>query len=113
MMNSRAWIIVPVVFFLALNLSVNVLYRPFNLDHWGYMLMSRAVLEGQRPYADFFFASPPVFIYSTAFFFALFGVGLDAAKICTLIIGIVGILAYFIMCEREKKVSALCPQFFL
>lgn len=100
---SRATVILPLMLFISLNLTTNILERPSNLDHWLYLVMAREVNNGNLPYLDFFLASPPGFIYSISLFFALFGAGIAAAKIYTLIIGILFICIFYTVGEREKR----------
>lgn len=57
---------------------INLLEMPFERDEGDYVLAGRLLLDGAKPYIDFYEQKPPGLFYTYAFFTAIFGTGATA-----------------------------------
>ena len=72
-------------------------------DEHIYFLMGKAILGGYQPYRDFFSAHMPLFLYSAASMFSVFGVSISAGKIIPLTASLAVALLTLLIGERMKK----------
>jgi hypothetical protein len=84
--------------------------RGVNADEGFYLAASRAVLEGQRLYADVFFPQMPYLPIAEAFLFSLTGVSLDAGRALSVIAGAfgAGLVAAFVWRDERRVDVLLC-----
>ncbi len=66
-----------------------------------YFYMGKLILEGQLPYRDFFFASPPVQIFGTAGFLGLFGTHVILLKILPIVACVVSSIFLFVIVKKK------------
>jgi 4-amino-4-deoxy-L-arabinose transferase-like glycosyltransferase len=70
--------------------------------------MGNSILNGKTPYNDFFFAHPPLQVYTLALIYRLFGVSFVAGKMLTLIMSTLSVfLVYSILKELYDEKSGL------
>jgi 4-amino-4-deoxy-L-arabinose transferase-like glycosyltransferase len=75
------------------------IYPTFSDENF-YFNVANIVSEGEAPYKDFFFAHPPLQIYTLALFFKFFGVSFLLGKILVLIISSLTVFLLFLI-SRE------------
>jgi len=88
--------------------------HPTFSDENTYINMGKEVLNGKVPYKDFFFAHPPLQLYSLALIFKIFGSSFLAAKIFSLMVSFASVfLLFFITRELFNEKIALISSILL
>jgi Gpi18-like mannosyltransferase len=96
-----------------ITLFINLLLiHPTFSDENFYFNVGKNILEGKIPYKDFFFAHPPLQVYTIAFLFKLFNTSFFVGKLLTLISSSLCVLLVFLISKKafDKKsgfISAL------
>lgn len=76
-----------------------------NTDENIYFYMAKILAEGQWPYADYFFAHPPLHVVLPGLFFAVFGFSLTLAKLLPVAFCLIGGLALHATLARHLSRS--------
>ena len=88
--------------------------HPTFSDENTYINMGKEVLNGKIPYEDFFFAHPPLQLYSLALIFKIFGSSFLAAKVFSLVVSFASVfLLFFITRELFNEKIALISSILL
>ena len=91
--------------FLSIFFKLFFIHPTFSDENF-YFNVAKNILEGKTPYKDFFFAHPPLQVYTIALFFNLFGITFFVGKMLTLISSsICALLIYFILKELYNSKS--------
>jgi len=97
--------------FVSIVLRLFFIHPTFSDENF-YFNVAKSVKEGEIPYKDFFFAHPPLQIYTLALFFKIFGVSFLLGKILVLIISSLTIfLLFFISKELFDEKTAFIASF--
>lgn len=84
------------------------LYPYLGYDEGTYALFSRFILNGLKPYTDFFYAHPPLFIYLQALFFKVLGDSLFTARLFSVMMSaLLSVATYFLVREITNERGAL------
>lgn len=79
-----------------------------NTDENIYFYMARTLADGQWPYADYFFAHPPLHVVLPGLLFSVFGFSLTFAKVLPLAFCLIGALAlHATLARRAGRAPAL------
>ncbi len=101
--EKSEWFVLFVLLAIFLALKISVL-APHFADGWIYFYFGKLVSEGQTPYLDFYYSSPPFIPYLMGFFHSLFGFKLNFANLLPVLFSAVDAILIFIF--LRKKVSA-------
>ena len=102
------WVMVAGVIILFLIIKVPQIDYRYG-DENIYFLMGKLITEGQFPYQDFFFASPPLQLIFTALFVALFGFHVYAMKFISLLtVAGSAFFLYVILKKNKSEVAGVC-----
>ncbi|MCC6623867.1 MAG: hypothetical protein IT385_21590 [Deltaproteobacteria bacterium] len=82
---------------------------PSNTDENIYFYMAELVASGRMPYADFFFAHPPLHILVPGLFFAVFGWSLTLAKLFALVASLVTGIGLWLIARRGSAPRGTLP----
>ncbi len=76
-------------------------------DEYIYLYMCRRIAEGAIPYADFFFAHPPLHLLPGTLLLALFGFSLPLAKVVPAVAGAVAGIAVYRVARRAGPLQGI------
>src|SRR5437763_16229593 len=79
------------------------IYWPFDYDQGTFAYGGTAILNGQRPYIDFWDIKPPNIFYTYATAFALFGKSVRSIRIFDYLNALVTIALLFLLATRLWK----------
>ncbi|MFH1786143.1 MAG: hypothetical protein ABH829_00615 [archaeon] len=103
MPRRHAAIIALIALFLIFKVAVIPYAHNVEDDANLYAYMARLVSEGEAPYRDFVFASPPLMLYLAAGLFAVFGASYPVALIIPVLAGAGTLLLTYLIGEKMKK----------
>jgi 4-amino-4-deoxy-L-arabinose transferase-like glycosyltransferase len=91
------------------------LLHPTFSDENFYFNVGKNILQGKIPYKDFFFAHPPLQVYTLALFFKIFGLSFSVGKILSLIASSLSVLLIYLILKElyNKKTGFLAAIIFL
>ena len=107
MMSRRAWICLAVPAALYVLLAINfVFWGGFVGDEGYYAWMSRAVLNGMKPYRDFLCPQMPFMLYVYAAWFQFVGAGIVEGRFLSAILGTASVLLVGLAIQRRAGLLA-------
>ena len=92
-----------------------IFLHPSFSDENVYFLMGKSLTEGKTPYKDFFFAHPPLQIYTLALLFSVFGSSFIIGKMLTLITSTLCVVLTFLISKElfDEKTAFITAIIFL
>lgn len=101
-LNKHKFFILLLSAYVVMSFFSTQLQNPLS-DSWIYMNLAKAIVGGQTPYKDFFYAHQPLFLYALALFYWILGVSINTSKVYAVTIG-AGILCItYLLGEHIRK----------
>lgn len=89
------------ILILILSIVIRLLFlHPTFSDENFYFNVAKSIVEGETPYKDFFFAHPPLQVYTLASFFKIFGTSFLVGKTLTLITSSVCVFLLYLISKE-------------